>query len=245
MLAKQQTSWQSITQLEGALICSCQASAGEPLCAPEHIVAMSLSAIEGGARGLRLEGVENIEAARPRTDLPIVGLTKDVDVPAEERLKRVYITPTFQDASLLARAGCDIIALDATGRKRADGLSLSETIKKIHDELGKPVWADVSTFAEGINAAEAGADVVSTTLFGYTEETRLPKEHGPGHELLEELVTHINVPVILEGRVWNPEEVTRAFELGAYAVVVGSAITRPKLITERFVRAIPARRTRR
>jgi N-acylglucosamine-6-phosphate 2-epimerase len=115
-------------------------------------------------------------------------------------------------------------------------------IDKIHKELDKPVWADVATFAEGIAALEAGADIVSTTLFGYTEETMIPREQGPGFELLKELVNHSSVPVILEGRVWLPEEVKQAFELGAYAVVVGSAITRPHLITERFVKSIPARR---
>ena len=117
-------------------------------------------------------------------------------------------------------------------------------IERIHSELNKPVWADVATFAEGIAALEAGADIISTTLFGYTQETMVPQTHGPGLELLKELVSHSTVPVILEGRVWDPDEVKQGFELGAYAVVVGSAITRPILITERFVKAIPAKRPR-
>lgn len=230
--------------LRGKLVVSCQASVGEPLCHKSHILALSLSALNGGCGGLRLEGIENIKYVREQVDklyegfVPIVGLTK-ADVPAQDRLSSAYITASFVEAQHLAEAGADIIALDATGRKRSDNLSLAETIAKIHAELGCLVWADCATFSEGLNAAQAGADIVSTTLFGYTAETALPKDVGPGLELLKELVSHLKVPVILEGRVWRPEELTEAFELGAHAVVVGSAITRPQLITERFVRAIP------
>jgi N-acylglucosamine-6-phosphate 2-epimerase len=238
----------SVKLLDGVLIVSCQASTGEALCAPQHIVAMSLSAIVGGAKALRLEGIENVAAIRQDervpANIPLVGLVKDISVPSEDRLSTPYITNRYSDAQELASAGADIIALDATGRKRADGLSLEEVITKIHYDLKKPVWADVATFGEGIKAIEAGADIVSTTLFGYTEETTVPREHGPGFELLKELIDHSSIPVIMEGRVWTPEEVTRAFDMGAYAVVVGSAITRPQLITERFVKAIPTRRTR-
>lgn len=235
--------WQSVKQVAGELIVSCQASTGEPLCSPEHILALSLSAINGGAGALRLEGVENIKLVRANTNLPIIGLTKDDSVPSSERLKSVYITGSFADAQALAEAGADIIALDATQRPRPDGLTLKEQIRKIHDELKRPVWADIATFSEAIAAREAGADVVSSTMFGYTEETALPPEHGPSFDLLKELCQHLDCPIILEGRVWHPEEVTHAFELGVHAVVVGSAITRPQLITQRFVKAIPARRS--
>lgn len=240
----------AVKRLEGVLIVSCQASSGEPLCAPEHIVAMSLSAIAGGAKALRLEGLENVSAVRndPRlpAGCPLVGLVKDDAVPADDRPAVPYITNRYEHAEGLASAGCDIIALDATGRPRADGLSLEEVFKRIHSELHKSIWADVSTFAEGIKAIECGADVVSTTLYGYTKETAVTKEHGPGFELLKELISHSPIPVVLEGRVWHPEEVARAFDMGAYAVVVGSAITRPQLITQRFARSIPpAKRARR
>jgi N-acylglucosamine-6-phosphate 2-epimerase len=245
-MARKQIVWPSIKDLEGGLIVSCQASSGEPLAAPSHILALALSAINGGAKGLRLEGVENIQAvkrsSRLQLGVPIVGLVKSNKVASEDRLKTPYITNCYEDAVAIANAGADIIALDATVRPRPDGSTAAETIDKIHKELDKPVWADVATFAEGIAALEAGADIVSTTLFGYTEETAIPREQGPGFDLLKELVSHSSVPVILEGRVWYPEEVKQAFELGAYAVVVGSAITRPQLITERFVKSIPARR---
>ena len=234
--------WQAVKQVAGELIVSCQASTGEPLCSPEHILALALSAINGGAGALRLEGVENIRLVRANTKLPIIGLTKDDTILPSERLKKVYITGSFAEAQSLAEAGADIIALDATGRPRPDGLTLKEQIQKIHDQLKLPVWADVATFSEGVAARESGADVISSTMFGYTEDTVLPPEHGPSFELLKDLCQHIDCPVILEGRVWYPEDVTRAFELGVHAVVVGSAITRPQLITQRFVKAIPARK---
>lgn len=230
-----------LKKLKDALIVSAQASGDEPLNKPEHLLALALSGINGGALGLRLEGCENIAFIRKHTQLPIIGLTKNDNVPDSERLKTVYITATFDEAKAISEAGADIIALDATFRNRPDGLSLTETIDRIHEELQKPVWADCSTLAEGLSAAAAGADVISTTLYGYTEETKRDAEAPPNFEFLAELCQRVQVPVVLEGRVWHTEEVSRAFELGAYAVVVGSAITRPQLITKRFVKAIPAR----
>jgi len=238
-----------IDSIDGAMIVSCQASKGEPLCHPDHILALALSGMNGGACGVRLEGVENIDRVRRSFDqlydrrVPIIGLTKS-DIAEEEKLASVYITASFAEAQALAEAGADIIALDATGRKRSDGMTLKETIEAIHHRLGKAVWADCSTFTDGLAAFEAGADIISTTLYGYTAETALPKDAGPGLELLKQFVAHIKAPVILEGRVWHPQELSAAFELGAHAVVVGSAITRPQLITERFVRAIPESRAK-
>lgn len=227
----------AIEALEGGLIVSCQASQGEPLAHPEHILAMSLTVLMGGACALRLEGVENVETVRKSTKVPIIGLTKIHGLNSLEMLQQVYITPTFEDAAALAAAGADIIALDATGRPRKDGMTLDKTINRIHFELNKPVWADCATKEDGIAAWKAGADIISTTLFGYTQET-LTDDDSPGFELLRDLIETVNVPVILEGRIWHPDEVTSAFDLGAYAVVVGSAITRPHYITKRFVEAI-------
>ncbi len=229
-----------IERLKGVLIVSCQAERSEPLGRPEHILALSLTVINGGAGALRLEGVENVELVRKSVDLPIVALSKTENLSKEERLRKAYITPSFQDARALAEAGADIIALDATGRERSDGLDLMSTIEKIHEQLNKPVWADCSSIADGIEAARCGADLVSTTLFGYTAETALADDAGPSFELLSGLIAKVPVPVVLEGRVWHPQEVTKAFELGAHAVVVGSAITRPHYITRRFLNAIPS-----
>lgn len=229
----------TLQRLRKALIVSSQASEGEPLCAPEHICAMALSALNGGARGIRLEGVENVRYVRARTDVPIIGLTKRT-VPDEQKYSSVYITATFEEAEQLAAAGADIIALDATSRPRPDGSQLSDLISRIKSQLGKLVWADVSNFEEGAQAAAFGADVVSTTLYGYTAETKLPSDAPPNFDLLAQLCKELNTPVVLEGRVWTPAEVATAFELGVLAVVVGSAITRPQLITQRFVQVIPA-----
>lgn len=236
------TRWPTIPRLKNALIVSCQAGEGEPLCLPEHIKALALSVIAGGAHGLRLEGAENIKAVRPLTTRPIIGLSKLKNITDAERLKRVYITATFEEAKGLALAGADMIAVDATLRPREGGQMLAELILEIHRLLKLPVMADVSGLDEALNAEALGADLVSTTLYGYTEETITTAEPGPALELLEQLKAQLRVPVILEGRVWHPHEVTAAFERGAYAVVVGSAITRPQLITARFIDAIPARK---
>lgn len=228
----------SIKRLHRGLVVSAQAAEGEPLCAPEHICALALSGLNGGACGLRLEGLENIQYVRSRTDVPIIGLTK-ASVPESDKLTSVYITGTFAEAMHLARAKADIIAIDATARSRPDGATVELLINRINSELHKPVWADVSTYEEGVAAALFGAAVVSTTMYGYTAQTQLPPEAPPNFELLSALCRDLDVPVVLEGRVWHPDEITRAFQTGVHAVVVGSAITRPQLITQRFVQAIP------
>lgn len=233
--------YEKIKALDHCLIISAQAAGDEPLNKPEHLLAMALSGINGGASGLRLEGKENIAFIRKHTDVPIVGLAKSELVPDDKRLDRVYITSTFAEAEELARAGADIIASDATGRARPDGLSLKQFIERVHSELKLPVWADVSTLEEGLAADAAGADVISTTLYGYTRETEQDSDAPPDFNLLGALCRQSKKPVVLEGRVWHPDEIRKAFELGAYAVVVGSAVTRPQLITKRFLKAVLTR----
>ncbi len=223
--------------LKGGLIVSCQASKGEPLCRPEIIGALCQTVLLGGARALRLEGVANIAYVRKLTKVPIVGITKIEDLSKDQMLDQVYITSTLAEAQAVSEAGADIIALDATNRPRPDKLSLSQTIEKIHSSTKKLVWADTATIEEAKQAQEAGADLVSTTLYGYTRQTVLPSDAGPSFDFLEQCIKELRVPVVLEGRVWEPEEVSRALKLGAHCVVVGSAITRPHHITERFVRA--------
>lgn len=230
---------EKLRALENCLIISAQAAGDEPLNKPEHLLAMALSGINGGAAGLRLEGKNNIAYIRKHTNLPIIGLAKSELLPDKERLDKIYITSTFAEAEELAVAGSDIIATDATGRPRPDGLSLRQFIEKVHGKLQVPVWADVATLEQGLAAAADGADVISTTMYGYTRETELDADAAPDFNLLESLCKQVKGPVVLEGRVWHPDEIRRAFELGAYAVVVGSAVTRPQLITRRFVKAIP------
>ncbi|MGB5975024.1 MAG: acetylmannosamine-6-phosphate 2-epimerase, partial [Nodosilinea sp.] len=135
----------------------------------------------------------------------------------------VYITPQFHHAEAVAQSGSDIIAVDATQRPRPNGETLPQLIQGIHERLGKIVMADVDTLDNALRAIDAGADCVGTTLFGYTDETR--HEVPPGFDLLKSTVAHCPVPVICEGGVASPSQARQAFELGAYAVVVGTAIT--------------------
>jgi N-acylglucosamine-6-phosphate 2-epimerase len=216
------------------LIVSCQAYEGEPLFGAAIMAAMARAAVEGGAAGIRANSPSDIEAIRRITTLPIIGLFK-----VHRDDSPVYITPDRQAAAAVARAGSDIIAVDATGRPRSGGITLAALIDYIHTVLQKPVMADVSCVADAELAAELGAEVLSTTLSGYTEHGR-PAMDGPDLELLATLVERHTLPVVAEGRYHEPWQVARAFELGAHAVVVGSAITRPQDITRRFARAVPA-----
>lgn len=213
------------------LIVSCQAREDNPLHGPVHMAAMARAAEAGGAAGLRANGAADIAAIRAVSALPIIGIAKRWRASFD-----VYITPGFADAQAVAAAGADWIALDATPRSR-DGEPAAALIARIKDELGKPVFADISTADEGIAAARAGADAVATTLAGYTPYSRI--SDGPDFELIRALVAAVDVPVIAEGRFWSPDEVARAFALGARAVVVGTAITNPREIVRRFARAVP------
>lgn len=219
--------------LPRGLIVSCQADAGEPLFGASIMAAMARAALEGGAVGIRANGPADIAAIRAVTARPIIGLYK---LRAPE--SPVYITPTCAAATAIAEAGCDIIAVDATPRPRPNGETLAELIDYIHSTLDKPVMGDVSCVEDADLAASLGVEIIGTTLAGYTEHGR-PSLGGPDLELLEMLTLRYDVPIVAEGRFHEPDHVARAFDLGAYAVVIGSAITRPQNITRRFVQAVP------
>jgi putative N-acetylmannosamine-6-phosphate epimerase len=219
---------------KGTLVVSCQARADNPLHGAVYMSAMALAAQAGGARGIRANGVEDVAAIRAVTGLPIIGISKVWD----DRFP-VYITPGFEDAARIARAGADIIGLDATARPR-NGDPVERLIGRIRGELGKEVFADIATLDEGKAAHAYGATYVATTLSGYTEETAARKGEGPDLELLEALVAALPVPVVAEGRFDTPELVAEALKRGAHAVVVGTAITNPREITKKFVRATQA-----
>ncbi len=208
----------AIQAIHHGLVVSCQAPVSSPLHHPAIIAAIAQAAIHQGAIGTRIDTPAHVSAVRQNTDAPIIGLWKRQFDDSE-----VYITPQFEQARAIALAGADIIAIDATQRPRPGGESVSELIRQIHERLHKPVMADVATLQEAIAAVEAGADIVGTTLYGYTAETRhLPP---PGWDLLTELVRQFAVPVICEGGVSSPEMARKALDLGAHAVVVGTAIT--------------------
>ena len=213
-------------RLRGGLVVSCQAPPGDPLRGPAFMAAMARAAVLGGAVGIRAEGPADVRAVRQAVDVPVVGLWK-------QGAEGVYITPTVGHARAVAEAGAEIVAIDATGRPRPDGSTVPEVVaglRRTHDCL---VMADVSTLEEGVAAAGAGADLVSTTLSGYTPYSR--QGPGPDLELVAALAAGVEVPVVAEGRITTPAEARAALEAGAWAVVVGGAITRPQLITARFV----------
>ncbi len=137
-------------------------------------------------------------------------------------------------------AGSDVIALDCTNQKRGDGKSISEFItevrRKYPDEI---LMADISTYEEGVNAWKLGVDIVGTTMSGYTPYS--PKLDGPDYELVKKLSSTVDIPVIGEGRVHSPEQAVEMLNAGAFAVVVGGAITRPLEIAQRFIKAVEGR----
>jgi len=217
-----------LRQLRGGLIVSCQAEADEPLYGSDHMAVMAVAAAEGGAVGIRANTPKDIAAIRLAINLPIIGIYK-LDVPGYV----VRVTPTLVSAAQVAQAGADIIAIDSTSRPHPDGLNMIERIRLIHEQTRCPVMADISTYEEGVTAQQAGADIVATTLSGYTEAS--PAHDSPDFVLLQRLTSSLHVPVVAEGRIATPEHALQALALGAFAVVVGSAITRPQWITAQFV----------
>lgn len=219
-----------IDELKNKVIVSVQAMPDEPLYKEECIIAMMQSVVMGGASALRVAGARDVKNAKKLFDIPVIGLTKPDKLP-ENWQEVVYITPSLKKVNELIEAGADIIAFDGTSRPRE--CPLEDMIAKIKS-AGKLSMADIATFEEGLSCEKAGVDIISTTLSGYTAETKTNSDE-PEFVLLEKLVKNTNLPIILEGRIWEPHQVRHAFELGAHAVVIGSAITRPQLITKRFI----------
>lgn len=207
-----------IQRLQGELIVSCQAPVESPLHEPFIIAAIAKAALNRGAASVRIDTPPHVCAVRQQTTAPIIGLWKQ-QIPGYE----VYITPQYAHAEAIAAAGADIIAIDATVRQRPGGETVASLIQHIHEKLGKPVMADVDTQDAAIAAVAAGADLVGTTLYGYTAATR--HLAPPGFALLTQLVDSLNVPIICEGGLASPTMARQALDMGAYAVVVGTAIT--------------------
>lgn len=225
---------QKITnEIKKGLIVSCQAPQESPLCQPEIIAAFALCAEQNGAVAVRIDSPEHISAVKEKVSVPVLGIYKIVEPHSD-----VYITPTFEAAQKIAEAGADIIAVDATLRARPNDEKLEILVERIRHELGLPVMADVSTFAEGVNAEKIGCDFVGTTLSGYTAETA-HNNSAPDFELVEKLAGNLRVPIICEGRLRKPEDVAKAFECGAFTVVVGNAITGTDWLIREYVKATP------
>ena len=212
---------------------SCQALPGEPLFGADIMARLAVAAEGGGAVGIRANSPADIAAIHAAITLPLIGLSK-VDVAGYD----VYITPTLADALAVSDAGADVIALDATCRPHPEGTTAA-FIQRVKAATQKPVLADISTFDEALQAQDAGADFVSTTMSGYTAYS--PQSDDPDLELVRRLALALTIPVLAEGRIATPEQARAALGAGAWAVVVGGAITRPQQITQRFVKAIKAR----
>jgi N-acylglucosamine-6-phosphate 2-epimerase len=216
-------------QIRGGLVVSCQAMPDEPLYGPIHMTAIARAAVMGGAKGIRANGVDDVAAIRSAVDVPLIGLWK-------VGRDGVFITPTAAHALQVAQAGADIVAVDGTCRQRPDARAFVDTVKALHAETDALVLADISTLDEGLRAQEAGADAVATTLSGYTPHSS--QEPGPNLALLRSLVQRLAIPVLAEGRISTPGQAQAAKSAGAWAVVVGGAITRPATITARYVAAL-------
>ncbi|MDD4387684.1 MAG: N-acetylmannosamine-6-phosphate 2-epimerase [Bacilli bacterium] len=217
-----------INEIYHKLIVSCQARPGEPLCNPEIMAKMAQSAMLGGAAAIRAAGVADIAAIKAAVRVPVIGLIKR-EYPDSD----IYITPTEREIVELIETGCEMIALDATARSRPGGARLEDLLALIHHHR-RLALADVSTFEEAKWAQDHGFDAVATTMAGYTPRSR--PTPGPDLKLLKMMVRRLFVPVIAEGRIYDVAALKKVLKIGPHAVVIGTAITRPQAITERFVK---------
>ena len=221
----------ALERMRGGLVVSVQAAPGSPLAAPEHLAAIARAVEAGGAVAIRTEGVDTVRAIRDAVAVPVIGLVKRSAAGTD-----VYITPEIADAVAVAEAGADLVAVDATERRRADGTGGPEFVAAASAELPGRILADVDDASAGRAAAEAGAAAIATTLSGYAGPDT---PAGPDTRLVSELSQSVGVPVLAEGRYSTQEEVWAAFGAGAFAVVVGTAITNPEELTRRFASPPP------
>ena len=222
----------ALLQLKNGLVVSCQPRLNSTLDRASFVAAIAAVAEEQGAVAVRIRGTRDIRAVCRAVDIPVLGIEKINDSESE-----VYITPTLESVRRVYRAGADIIAMDATERPRPGRRSLAGIVAAVKDSFDVLLMADVATLRQGVEAAKLGFDMVGTTLCGYTKETG--DCEGPAFKLARQLVREVDIPVILEGHVHEPDEVRKAFDLGVHAVVVGTAITDFEWLSRRFIEACP------
>ncbi len=222
----------TIENIKGGLIVSCQAELGDPFNDSESIVKFAKAALMGGAIAIRSEGVDKTRAILNNVNLPVIGLVK-----SEFEDGTVKITGSEKHVLQLIEIGTNIIAIDGTFRMR-NGFSGPDFIKYIKEKHQCKILADIATIDEAIACANAGADYISSTLNGYTPETFNDNNGEPNFNLVEKLIKNINIPIIAEGRISTPKQAELFIKMGVYAIVVGTAITRPRVITKNFVNVI-------
>lgn len=220
-----------VSALEGSLIVSCQAYPGEPMRDPRTMAQVAAAVQEGGASAVRAQGLEDIAQVKSAVDVPVIGIWKDGE-------EGVFITPTLEHCLAVIDAGADILALDGTSRPRPDGRSLAETVSAVRERFDGPLMADCDSLESALAAADLGIEIIGTTLAGYTPAR--PRINGPDLELLDDLVRQLPSTSVLvaEGRVHTPLQAADARATGAFAVVVGTAITHPTSITRWFCTAV-------
>ncbi|MBC1500527.1 N-acetylmannosamine-6-phosphate 2-epimerase [Listeria weihenstephanensis] len=223
---------EKVLKMARGLIVSCQALEDEPLHSPYIMAKMALAAKVGGAVGIRANTAVDIEAIKAEVDLPVIGIYKKNygECP-------VFITPTMQEVDAIVATGAEIVAMDGTNRVRPDGTLIVDLFPEIRRKYPEQLFmADVATLEEAVTAEKLGFDFVAPTLFGYTEETSGKKIADDDFALLRQIVREVRMArVIAEGNVLTPEIAKHIQDIGVFAIVVGGAITRPQLITERFV----------
>ncbi|MGN0314315.1 MAG: N-acetylmannosamine-6-phosphate 2-epimerase [Fusicatenibacter sp.] len=223
-----------IRSLKGRLIVSCQALPEEPLHSSFIMGRMAVAARQGGAAGIRANTAEDIREIQKETHLPVIGIVKH-NYPDSG----VYITPTMREIEELMSVKPEIIAMDATGAMRPKGVSLAEFFSQVKEKYpDQKLMADCSTIAEALLADQLGFDFIGTTMVGYTPQSQGNRIEKDDFAILREILCSVKHPVIAEGNINTPEKAKRVIELGAYAVVVGSSITRPQLITREYAKAI-------
>lgn len=224
-----------LSKLNHGLIVSCQALVDEPLHSSFVMQKMAKAAVVGGAVGIRANSVADINAIKKEVDIPVIGIIK-VDYPNSE----VRITPTIAEARQLIATECEIIALDATICKRPKE-SLSEIVDYVRKNSAKLLMADCATIDDVRQAIDLGFDIISSTLIGYTSHSKSLSLSTNDYALLKSMLKLAKVNecyFIAEGNINGPKVAQKMLDIGCDSVVVGSAITRPQLITKKYVKAI-------
>lgn len=220
-------------QIKGGLIVSCQAEEGDPFNSPEGVTMFAKAAKAGGAAAIRSRDIDKTTAIVQAIGLPVIGLTKSKFPDGSVR-----ITGSFREVEAILSTGIDIVTIDGTARLR-DGLSGHDFIKEVKKRYNCAVMADIATLEEALACYDCGVDCVSTTLSGYTPETLHLKTEEPDFKLVEALLnSRISCPIIAEGRINTPQFAQKMISLGVHAIVVGTAITRPRIVTSWFADAI-------